>query len=195
MQNVKKILNWTFFYFFIFFIVLQNSLIIFPPPYIVKKINYIFANVWKLFKTNLRVRNSSQLWKKNAFPFFLGKMSLPQTVYFSISNFLYKLTQPNVHTVHKQRGSLWLAKRKNSIAFQSSRQELHTLEKSIPLLGLVYSRHYWFNFKTLAFKLLPFLHRHCKQMLCFVQLLPAIFTKICPNLLFVSVWKYWKILF
>ena len=33
----------------------------------------------------------------NAFPFFWGKMSLPQTVYFSISNFLYKLTQPNIH--------------------------------------------------------------------------------------------------
>ena len=31
---------------------------------------------------------------------FLGKMSLPQTVYFSISNFLYKLTQPTVHTVY-----------------------------------------------------------------------------------------------
>ena len=28
---------------------------------------------------------------------FMGKMSLPQTVYFTISNFLYKLTQPNIH--------------------------------------------------------------------------------------------------
>ena len=28
---------------------------------------------------------------------FFGKMSLPQTVYFSISNFWYKLTQPNEH--------------------------------------------------------------------------------------------------
>ena len=29
----------------------------------------------------------------------MGKMSLPQTVYryFTISNFLYKLTQPNIH--------------------------------------------------------------------------------------------------
>ena len=33
----------------------------------------------------------------NTFPFFFGKMSLPQTVYFSISNFFYKLTQPTVH--------------------------------------------------------------------------------------------------
>ena len=32
----------------------------------------------------------------HVFPFF-GKMSLPHTVYFSISNFLYKLTQPNGH--------------------------------------------------------------------------------------------------
>ena len=31
----------------------------------------------------------------NAFPFF-GEMSLPQTEYFSISKFLYKLTQPIV---------------------------------------------------------------------------------------------------
>ena len=30
---------------------------------------------------------------------FLGKMSLPQTKYFSISNFLYKLTQPTVHQI------------------------------------------------------------------------------------------------
>ena len=37
--------------------------------------------------------------KKNAFPFFFGKMSLPQTVYFSISNFLYKLTQPTVYCI------------------------------------------------------------------------------------------------
>ena len=27
---------------------------------------------------------------------FFGKLSLPQTVYFSVSNFLYKLTQPTV---------------------------------------------------------------------------------------------------
>ena len=48
------------------------------------------------------IRNSMQIRKpvvpkqnlKNAFPFFFGKMSLPHTVYFSISNFLYKLTQP-----------------------------------------------------------------------------------------------------
>ena len=30
---------------------------------------------------------------------FFGKMSLPQNVYFSISNFWYKLTQPNVQIV------------------------------------------------------------------------------------------------
>ena len=30
---------------------------------------------------------------------FFGKMSLPQTVYFSISNFWYKLTQPNICTI------------------------------------------------------------------------------------------------
>ena len=32
------------------------------------------------------------------FHFFLGKMSLPQTIYFSISDFWYKLTQPNVQS-------------------------------------------------------------------------------------------------
>ena len=41
---------------------------------------------------------------------FLGKMSLPQTVYFSISNFWYKLTQPTVQYIskfelHKDDGS------------------------------------------------------------------------------------------
>ena len=52
----------------------------------------IFANPCKF---------ASQLCQKkvynNAFPFF-GKLSLPQTLYFTISNFLYKLTQPNIHT-------------------------------------------------------------------------------------------------
>ena len=58
------------------------------------------------------IRNSMQIRKpvvpkqnlKNAFPFFFGKMSLPHTVYFSISNFLYKLTQPN--------GQLWKRRKK-----------------------------------------------------------------------------------
>ena len=35
--------------------------------------------------------------KKKCLSIFFAKMSLPQTVHFSISNFLYKLTQPNVH--------------------------------------------------------------------------------------------------
>ena len=37
---------------------------------------------------------------------FLGKMSFPQTVYFSISNFLYKLTLPKIHILqvfHKKK--------------------------------------------------------------------------------------------
>ena len=34
---------------------------------------------------------------KKCLSIFFGKMSLPQTVYFSISNFLYKLTQPIVY--------------------------------------------------------------------------------------------------
>ena len=45
--------------------------------------------------------NSQTSCAKNFFlkmPFhFFGKMSLPQTVYFSITNFWYKLTQPNLH--------------------------------------------------------------------------------------------------
>ena len=36
----------------------------------------------------------------------MGKISLPQTVYFSISNFWYKLTQPNVHL--DPAGHYWL---------------------------------------------------------------------------------------
>ena len=51
----------------------------------------LFANLCK---------SASQLCQKKitkiSFHFF-GKMSLPQTVYFSISNVWYKLTQPNVH--------------------------------------------------------------------------------------------------
>ena len=34
---------------------------------------------------------------------FFGKMSLPQTVYFSILNFLYKLTQPSIQLQIKQK--------------------------------------------------------------------------------------------
>ena len=36
---------------------------------------------------------------------FFGKMSLPQTVYFSISNFVYKLTQPIIYA-HNDTGVL-----------------------------------------------------------------------------------------
>ena len=52
----------------------------------------IFANPCKF---------ASQLWQqqKNFKPFhFFGKMSLPQSVYFSISIFLYKLTHLNTQT-------------------------------------------------------------------------------------------------
>ena len=48
----------------------------------------IFANPCKF---------ASQLCPKMPFHFF-GKMSLPQTVYFPISNFWYKLTQPTVRS-------------------------------------------------------------------------------------------------
>ena len=54
----------------------------------------------------MQIRKSMQIRKpvvptnffKKCLSIFMGKMSLPQTVYFTISNFLYKLTQPNIHT-------------------------------------------------------------------------------------------------
>ena len=46
-------------------------------------------------------------------------MSLPQTVYFPISNFLYKLTQPNIHnycTLLDKFWRIWLYVADNAIA-------------------------------------------------------------------------------
>ena len=47
----------TIFLIFLHWIALRKFSNTFPPPYIVQKINYIFVNVWILFKTNLRVVN------------------------------------------------------------------------------------------------------------------------------------------
>ena len=55
--KMSKKLNWPFLIFYLFncFAKILNH---FSTPLHSKKINYIFANVWKLFQTNLRVGNS-----------------------------------------------------------------------------------------------------------------------------------------
>ena len=50
----------------------------------------------------------------NTFPFY-GWMSLPQTVYFSISNFLYELTQPTVHCTSPSNLNVLTIKQKTAI--------------------------------------------------------------------------------
>ena len=78
----------------------------------VLKKNYFLSNFWLHICKSVWYRKLANICKSMQIckPFtkyfffkclsiFWGKMSLPQTVYFSISNFWYKLTQPTVYTV------------------------------------------------------------------------------------------------
>ena len=78
--KMSKKINWPFL-FFIKFYCFAKILNHFSTPLHSKKMNYIFANIWKLFLTNLRVGNS----KMN----ILSQLSLGMVNFSSILHILF----------------------------------------------------------------------------------------------------------